>query len=135
MLKREWYTSIPAEVHTLRVYGMSNGSSYIVAMRTVFTNPDYPCAVYHIPSDADWRFYVDAYGQFVTDGCIMRDYFRARDLVDIRNGIIAPNEDLGTCLNVIGEIIADGEILGSKAFVYGGRFGRTDIHTWVKVEG
>lgn len=135
MVKREWYTSIPAEVHTLRAYEMQGGSVYLVAMRTVFTNPDYPCAVYQIPSDADWRFYVDTYGQFVADGCIMRDYFVARDLVDIRNGIIPPNEDLGTCLNVIGEIIADGEILGSKAFVAGGRFGRTDIRTWVKVEG
>ena len=135
MMKREWYTSIPAEVHTLRAYEMQGGSVYLVAMRTVFTNPDYPCGVYHIPADADWRFYMDAYGQLVQDGCIMRDYFRARDLVDIRNGIIAPNEDLGTCLNVIGEIIADGEILGSKAFVYGGRFGRTDVHTWMKVEG
>lgn len=133
-MAKDWIVSIPGEVHLVRVYKMPDESFYLVVTRTVFTQPDYPCAVYHIAKDADWRFYVGVYGQYVTDGCIMADYFRSRDLVDVRNGIVNPGEDLGMCLYAIGEIIADGEIMGSKAFTCNGRWGRTDIHTWMRVQ-
>lgn len=134
-MRHEWITSIPCEVHTARAYRMRDGSSYIIVMRTLFTQPSYPCAVYHLGKDQDWEYYFgEVYRTFLDQGIIMRDMFCSRDLIDIRNGIVPPNEDLGTCLYIIGEIIADGEIIGSKAYATGGRYGRTDIGSWMRLE-
>lgn len=134
-MKHDWITSIPYEVHLARAYRMPSGGVYVIVTRTVMTQPPYPCAVYHFDADHDWGYYIEeVYKTLLEEGQVMRDMFCSRDLLDVSNGIIPPHEDLGTCLYVIGEIVADGEVIGSRAFAIGGRWGRTDIGTWTKVE-
>lgn len=134
-MRHDWITSIPYEVHLARAYRMPSGGVYVIVMRTVMTQPAYPCAVYHFDVDHDWTYYMEeVYKTYLEEGQVMRDMFCSRDLIDVSNGIVPPHEDLGTCLYVIGEIVADGEVIGSRAFATGGRWGRTDIGTWTKVE-
>ena len=118
-----------------KAYKMKDDSTYLVVMRTRFTQPDYPCGLYRFKIGQDWRYYFEeVYSALLHDGLVMKDVWLSRDLIDVPNCLVSPNDDLGTCLYMIGEIVADGEILGSKALVSGGRYGRTDIGTWMRVE-
>ena len=108
-MKHDWITSIPYEVHLVRAYRMPSGGVYVIVMRTLMTQPPYPCAVYHFGAEQDWTYYMEVYKALVEEGNVMRDMFCARDLIDVSNGIVPPHEDLGTCLYVIGEIVAGGE--------------------------
>lgn len=129
-----WTVSVPYEVHMARTYLMPDGDAYVIVMRTVFMQPAYPCAVYHFKSLEEVDWHLDVYRELLEDGQVMRDYFTSRDLVDVANGIVSPNGDLGTCLYVIGEIVARGRIQSSVAMVAGGRYARTDVGGWFKLE-
>lgn len=129
-----WTVSVPYEVHMARTYEMSGGDAYVIVMRTVFMQPAYPCAVYHFSSLDEVSWHMEAYREMLGDGTVMRDMWVSRDLVDVSNGIVNPNDDLGTCLYVIGEIIASGQVVASEAMVAGGRYARTDVGGWFKLE-
>ena len=133
-MKHEWTTSIPNEVHLAQWYEMRDGSAYLLITRKLFLQPSFPVAVYHFENVHEVEPYLDEYQNMLESGCVMLDRYVARGIMDVSNGIVRPDVDLKMCLWQFGEIVADGNIMGSRAMVAGGRYARTDTGEWFPLE-